>query len=83
MSTAVLPEALAKLACVVAEDDDLQAWFLSLDETPSEQRALELREVAARMRAAGEHPELIEATELLALPAHYLAVRDAVREAIE
>ena len=83
MSTAVLPEVLLKLACVVAEDGDLQAWFLSLEETPDEQRTIELREVATRMRAAGEHPELIEATELLARPEHYLAVREMVREAAE
>jgi hypothetical protein len=83
VSGSAVPEELAKLVQVLAEDGDLRAWFDSLAGTPDDMRSEELREIAARMKAAGEHPELIQATALLAEPHIYQAVRLTLGQAAD
>ena len=68
---------------VLAEDDDLRAWFESFAATPDGPREMEFRGLAARMHAVGEAPELIAATAMLANPEIYLGAQAALSEAIE
>lgn len=63
---------------VLGEDEDLRAWFDSFVDAPHWQRAEEFRKLAARMHAAGEHPDLVRTTALLAEPGIYEAVNAAL-----
>lgn len=65
---------------VLGEDEDLRAWFDSFAGAPQWRRAEEFRQLAARMQTAGEHPDLIRATVLLAEPEVYSAVQAALGE---
>lgn len=65
---------------VLTEDEDLRAWFESFDNAPEWKRAEEFRKLAARMQDAGEHPDLVRATGLLANPEVYRAVGVALKE---
>ena len=65
---------------VLGEDEDLRAWFHSFADAPQWRRAEEFRKLAARMQAAGEHPDLIRTTALLAEPEVYSAVSAALEE---
>jgi hypothetical protein len=66
---------------VLLEDPDLEAWYRSLGELPESRRAAEFATVAARMERAGEHPELVRATALLASPELERAFRSAFEDA--
>ena len=77
-----IPEELVTFVQVLAEDDDLRAWFESLRATPDERREAEFREIAVRMQAAGEARELIAATALLAKPEVFHAAEAALRQAM-
>ena len=48
-----VPEELVTFVQVLAEDDDLRAWFESFAATPDGPREMEFRGLAARMHAAG------------------------------
>jgi hypothetical protein len=63
-----VPDELVTFVQVLAEDDDLRAWFASFVDTSESERAKAFLELAARMQAAGERQELITATTLLAMP---------------
>ena len=63
------------------EDEDLHEWYRSLGEWPEEQRCAEFARVATRMEHAGEHPELVRATALLASPEVERGFRLAFEEA--
>ena len=65
---------------VLTEDEDLRAWFDSFADAPEWQRTEEFRKLAARMQDAGEHPDLVRATGLLASPEVYRAVGVALKE---
>ncbi len=73
-----VPEELVTFVQALAEDDDLRAWFESLAATPEAARVQELRGIAAKMQAAGEHADLVRATALLADPRFYRAVQAAL-----
>lgn len=78
MSASGIPDELVTFVEVLGEDQDLRAWFESFADTPHWQRAEEFRKLATRMQAAGEHPDLIRATALLAEPEIYGAVNAAL-----
>ena len=78
-----VPDELVTFVQVLAEDDDLRAWFESFHDTPDARREAEFRGLAARMHAAGEARKLVAATALLANPAIYRAAQAALREALE
>ena len=78
-----IPGELVTVVQVLAEDDDLRAWFESFRATPDAEREAKFRALAAKMQAAGEAPELIAATALLAKTEVYLAAEVALREAVE
>jgi hypothetical protein len=80
VSAPQLPEELVTFVEVLGEDEDLRAWFESFADAPHWQRAEEFRKLAARMHAAGEHPDLVRATVLLAEPEVYGAVRKTLAE---
>ena len=67
---------------VLLEDADLRAWFVALDRIPDAARHAEFVRIAGEMRDAGEHPELIHATALLAQPGIYRAVRQTLDDAL-
>ncbi len=71
-------EELLQFVEVLLEDEDLRAWFESLEGMPALQRSEEFAKITARMRAAGEHPELIQATALLAEEKIYQGVHATV-----
>jgi len=73
-----VPDELVTFVQVLAEDDDLRAWFESFVEVSEAERAKGFLELAARMQAAGERPELIAATTLLATPEVFRAARAAL-----
>ena len=75
-----VPDVLVTFVQVLAEDDDLRAWFESFRETPDAVREAEFLAIAAKMQAAGEAPELIVATALLAKAEVYRAAEAALRE---
>ena len=75
-----VPDELVTFVQVLADDDDLRAWFESFSDTPEGRREVEFRGLAARMHAAGEAPEVIAATALLADPEIYRAARAALSE---
>ena len=77
-----VPDELVTFVQVLAEDDDLRAWFESFQETSDGFREVEFRKLAARMHAASEAPELIAATALLANPEIYRAAQAALRVAM-
>ena len=60
-----VPDELVTFVQVLAEDDDLRAWFESFADVSAGRREMEFRGLAARMHAAGEALELIAATALL------------------
>ena len=78
-----IPDELVTFVQVLAEDEDLRAWFESFRETPDEKREAEFRTLAAKMQAAGEAPELVVATALLSKAEVYRAAEVALREAME
>ena len=78
-----VPEELVTFVQVLADDEDLRAWFESFHETPDAAREAEFRALAAKMHAAGEAPELIAATALLAKAEVFQATRIALRELME
>ena len=78
-----VPEELVTFVQVLAEDDDLRAWFESFANAPDGQREVEFRGLAARMHAAGEAQELIAATAMLANSEIYRAAQAALGEAIQ
>ena len=82
MNEAGLPEALVRFVQVLVEDEDLREWFESFDAADEASRAAAFRALAGRMHAAGEHPELIEATALLASPQVFAGAQAALREAL-
>lgn len=65
---------------VLAEDADLRAWFESFRETPDAVREREFRALATKMHAAGEAPQMIVATALLAKREVFLAAQIALGE---
>ena len=77
-----IPDELVRFVQVLAEDDDLRAWFESFSEMPDVEREVGFRALAGRMQAAGEAPELIAATALLANAEIYRAAEMALREAM-
>lgn len=77
-----VPDELVTFVQVLAEDDDLRAWFESFADVPDHERAAEFRRLAVRMNAAGEAPELVQATVLLAEPEVFRAAQAALREAV-
>ena len=80
MKESAVREDLAKLVEALLEDEDLRIWFESFEGVPPAQRRLEFANMAGQMKAAGEHPELIAATELLAQPEIFRAMQATVRE---
>lgn len=74
-----LPEELVKFVQVLTEDDDLRGWFETVAALSEPTRAVEFQQLAARMGAAGEHAELVQATSLLAHPWVFRAVEAALR----
>lgn len=78
-----IPEELVTFVQVLTEDEDLRAWFESFADTPDEAREAAFREIAGKMHAAGEAPELIAATALLAKREVFHAAQVALREAME
>ena len=76
-----IPDELVTFVQVLADDADLRAWFESFHDTPDAAREAEFRALAAKMRAAGEAPELIAATALLAKAEVYRAAEVALRQA--
>ena len=75
-----IPEELVTFVQVLAEDDDLRAWFESFRDTPDEVREMEFRALATKMHAAGEARELVAATALLAKPEVFQAAQIALGE---
>jgi hypothetical protein len=69
-----------KFAEVLAEDADLRGWFESLGAMPEAMRAKVVLELAGRMKSAGEHREMIEATSLLACAEVFSALRRTLDE---
>jgi hypothetical protein len=65
---------------VLQEDDELRAWFESFADLPPQQRAASFTAMAAKMQAAGEHPELVQATALLADAGVYEGMQRALRD---
>jgi hypothetical protein len=61
-------EELVKFVQALAEDDALYGWFTDFSKLPLAARGAELTRMATEMRQAGEHSELIHATELLRAP---------------
>ena len=78
-----IPDELVTFVQVLAEDEDLRAWFESFRDTPDAVREVEFCTLAAKMQAAGEAPELIAATALLARAEVYRAAEAALRELLE
>lgn len=76
-----IPDALVTFVQVLAEDEDLRAWFESFADTPEVQRSVEFQKLAARMQAGGEAEELVRATALLANPEIYRGAQAALEEA--
>jgi hypothetical protein len=74
-----VPDELVTFVQVLAEDDDLRAWFESFVDTSESERAKVFLELAARMQAAGERQELITATTLLAAPEIFRAAHAALK----
>jgi hypothetical protein len=83
VSEPALPEGLVRFVQVLVEDEELRAWFESFDGVDQTRRAAEFHGLAARMKAADEHPDLIQATALLANPAVFAGAQAALREALE
>ena len=73
-------EELAKFLEALIEDEDLRIWFESFEEVSAGERGLEFLNMAGRMKAEGEHPELIAATSLLADPDVFRSMLLALRE---
>ncbi|MES2568997.1 MAG: hypothetical protein V4710_02960 [Verrucomicrobiota bacterium] len=69
---------LLKFVEALLEDGELRAWFESFEPLAPEERGETFLRIAARMQAAGEHPELIEATSLLAREENYEGVRRTI-----
>ena len=78
-----IPDELVTFVQVLAEDDDLRAWFESFRDASGAEREGEFRALAAKMQAASEAPELIAATALLANAEVFQAAQMALREAME
>ena len=76
-------EELEELIQVLVDDADLRAWFEGMDALPPATRSAEFQRMAAAMTTAGEHPELIVATSLLAKTEVYRAVRATVSDLLE
>lgn len=75
-----IPEELVTFVQVLAEDADLRAWFESFRDTRDEVREMEFCALATKMHAAGEAPELIAATALLAKREVFQAAQIALVE---
>ena len=78
-----IPDELVTFIQVLAEDDDLRAWFESFEAASDGARETVFRGIAAQMQAAGEEPGLIAATSLLAKPEVFQAAQMALRQAME
>ena len=78
-----IPDELVTFVQVLAEDDDLRAWFESFQAASDAAREAEFRAIAAKMQAAGEEPGLIAATSLLAKPEVFQAAQAALQQAME
>jgi len=82
MSGEAVREELVRFLQVLVDDADLRAWFVALEQLPDAARHVEFVRIAGEMRAAGEHPDLIHATALLAQPGVYRAMRLTLDDAL-
>ena len=80
MSGPPIPESLVSLLHAIAEDKDLCGWLFQLEQVPLPMRQTVLRQMAARMQAAGEEETLSEAVTLLTDPIYYDAACSTLRE---
>ena len=80
MSPEEVADEAAKLVQVLLEDAALRDWFDSLGAKSEATRSAELREMAAKMQAAGEETTITTITALLAEPPIFQAVQQALAE---
>jgi hypothetical protein len=80
VSDTELPEALVRLAQVVAQDSGLRARVLSFRELSEANRGEAFRLLAERMKAASEDADLTDAVALLAKPEIFSAVCGVLEE---
>ena len=73
---------MVNLAHALVETAQLRSWFYALEQLPEPLRETSFSEMAAKMRAAGEDVDLIEAVAALARPKMYETVLEAVRERV-
>lgn len=75
-------EELVKFIQVLIEDEELRGWFDEMSELPAGARSAEFTRMAGEMERAGEHPELITATALLANADLFDAVAQTLNDSL-
>ena len=73
-------EEFIRLMQVVAGDNDLLEWFLSLQRLPENLRYSHIRGMAERMQADGVDPDLVEAVRSLSSSEVYTAAAKTIRD---
>ena len=80
MPEPIISEGIVRFTQALAKDATLRSAFLSLERLPTSLRCTALAEMAARMRANREDPQLVAAVAAMTRPELFNAVRNALRE---
>lgn len=74
-----IPEELVRFIQVLSEENNLKAWFLSLENLPDNVRSSELERMAIKMKSNNEDPPLISLVESLINKSIYDAILKTVK----
>jgi hypothetical protein len=75
-----IDDGMVRLAQALVETKHLRDWFFALQDLPKATRNSAFSEMFAKMRAAGEDPQLANAVASLTNPQIYKSVLQTVRE---
>jgi hypothetical protein len=79
-SAEIASEEFVRLMQVVAGDEDLLQWFLSMEKLPGNLRYSHIRSMAERMQADRVDLDLVEALKSMASPEVYMAAVQTIRD---
>ncbi len=80
MADLSIPEGIVRFTHALVEDASLRSWFLSLEQLSASLRRTAFAQMAERMRADREDPDLAAAVSAMTRSELFDAVRQALRE---
>ena len=80
MTSVEMPEKLVVFVEVLERDEPMRLWFAGLEQLPSSLRRREISQLARRMEAGGEDPELVAVARMLTQPEVFDAVAGILRQ---